>query len=127
MHDVAVIGAGPAGSQVAYRLAGTGHSVVVIEQKERLDEPVCCTGIIGQECVRSFFIDKSVIHREANSARIYSPSGKLIRVWRQEPQASIVDRAALNLSLAGRAKDNGAEYFLSSTVKHAEVRGDRVC
>ncbi|MFC1921252.1 NAD(P)/FAD-dependent oxidoreductase [Chloroflexota bacterium] len=126
MYDIAITGAGPAGSRLAYRLAEEGHSVVVIERKERLDEPVCCTGIIGQECVRSFSIDESVIYRQANSARLFSPSGNLIRVWRQESQASIVDRAALNLSLANRARDKGAEYCLNSTVMHAEVSSDRV-
>ncbi len=39
MYDVAVIGAGPVGSRLAYRLAGQGYRVVVVEQKERLDAP----------------------------------------------------------------------------------------
>ena len=86
MYDVTVIGAGPAGSQVAFRLARLGYSVVVVEKKDRLDEPVCCTGIIGQECIRSFEISEKVIHRQANGARIFSPSRKMLSVWRQEPQ-----------------------------------------
>ena len=36
MYDVAVIGGGPAGSQAAYRLAGMGYGVVVVEQRDRL-------------------------------------------------------------------------------------------
>jgi len=126
LYDVAVIGAGPVGSRVASRLAGTGHRAVVLERKKRLDEPVCCTGIIGQECIRSFSIDEDVIYRKVNSARIYSPSGESIRVWREEPQASIVDRAALNLSLANDAREKGAEYCLSSVVKSTEILSDRV-
>ena len=58
MYDVAIIGSGPAGSYVAYKLAGMGYKVLVLEQKERLGERVCCTGIIGQECVKSFAIEK---------------------------------------------------------------------
>ena len=61
LYDVVVIGGGPVGSYVAYKLAGMGYGVVVVEQKERLGERVCCTGIISQECVSSFAIDDNVI------------------------------------------------------------------
>ncbi len=127
MYDVVIIGGGPVGSQVAYKLAGMGYRVVVVvEQKERLGEPVCCTGIISQECVSSFAIDESVIFRRANSAKFFSPSGRLLSLWRQELQACIVDRPALNLALASRAESRGAEYVLNSSVRDIEVGRDRV-
>ena len=123
---MAVIGGGPAGSQAAYKLASTGYGVVVVEQKERLGEPVCCTGIIGQECVSSFAIDESVIFRRVNSAQVFSPSGKRLSLWRPEPQACIVDRAAFNAALARRAQGKGVEYVLNSPVMGIEVKDDRV-
>ncbi len=126
MYDVVVIGGGPAGSRAAYKLAEMGHSTVVVEQKERLEEAVCCTGIIGQECVRSFAIDEKVIFRWANSARIFSPAGKLLHLRRQEPQACILDRAAFNVALANQAKAKGVEYALNSVVNNIEVKDDRI-
>jgi geranylgeranyl reductase family protein len=111
---------------VAYKLAGMGYGVVVVEQKKRLGEPVCCTGIIGQECVRSLSIDEGVILRWVNGARVFSPSGKLLSLWRTEPQACIVDRAAFNVALARRAQDEGAEYVLGSRVRGIEVSNGRV-
>ena len=121
-----VIGGGPTGSQVAYKLAGMGYGVVAVERKERLVEPTCCTGIISRECVSSFAIDESVILRWANSAKLFSPAGKLLRLWRQEPQAAIADRAALNVALASRAMGKGVQYVLNSPVRSIEVRDDRV-
>jgi len=126
LYDVAVIGGGPVGSYVAYRLAEVGYGVVVLEQHKRLGEQVCCTGIIGQECVSSFAVEDNVILRQANSARLFSPSGKLLRLWREEPQAYIIDRVAFDVAMASRAQDKGAEYILNSLVRDIEVRGDRV-
>ena len=126
LYDVVVVGSGPAGSYVAYRLAEMGHRVVVVEQKKRVGEQVCCTGIISQRCVNSFAIDESIILRRANSAKLVSPSGRLLRVWRQETQACIIDRALFDVAMVRRARDKGAEYVLSSLVRGIEVNDDSV-
>jgi len=126
LYDVAVIGGGPTGSYTAYKLAGMGYGVVVLEAKERLGEKICCTGLIGRECVSSFGIDDRVILRWANSARLFSPSGRLLRLWRQEPQACIVDRAAFDTAIVSRARGKGVEYILNSQVRSAAIGDDRV-
>ena len=48
MLDVAVVGGGPAGSRVAYKLAELGHQVAVLEKRDAVGEKSCCTGIISQ-------------------------------------------------------------------------------
>ncbi|MBM2825854.1 MAG: NAD(P)/FAD-dependent oxidoreductase [Dehalococcoidales bacterium] len=126
MHDVIIIGGGPAGSRVAYQLAGKGDGVVVLEQKARLDEAVCCTGIISRECVDAFGIDQSVIFRWANSARVCAPSGKVLSLERPERQACMVNRSAFNLALAQQAQAQGAEYILNRRVTAIKVGSDGV-
>jgi digeranylgeranylglycerophospholipid reductase len=126
MYDAIIIGAGPVGSRAAYRLAEMGHRVAVVDKKTRLDEPVCCTGIISVECVKRFNIPESVILRQASSARVFSPSGKELRLERPEPQACIVDRPAFNAALAEQARRSGAEYILNSPVKSIDFQTDRV-
>lgn len=76
---------------MASRLAGMGHGVVVVDQQPSLTEPVCCTGILGRECINSFALGDELVLRWVKSATIYSPSGKTLRVWRPEPQAAIVE------------------------------------
>ncbi len=126
MYDIIVIGGGPVGSYVAYKLAGMGYDVVVLEQKEKLGGQVCCAGIISQGCVSSFAIDDSVVLRRASSARLFSPSGRLLRLWRQETQASIVDRAAFDMAIVSWAQSKEAQYVLNSPVRDIEIGDDGV-
>jgi geranylgeranyl reductase family protein len=111
---------------VAYKLAGMGCDVVVLEQQEKLGGRVCCTGVISQRCISSFAIDDSVILRQVSGAKLFSPSGKLLRLWRQETQACIVDRAAFDIALVSWAQGKGAQYVLNSPVRDIEVGDDGV-
>lgn len=126
MYDVAVIGGGSAGSRAAFRLVAAGHRVIVMEKKEKLDEPVCCTGIVGVECVNSFGIPDNLIMRRVNSARLFSPAGKQLRLWRENTQACIVDHPALNVALAELAQSRGADYILGGAAAGLEVSSDGV-
>jgi geranylgeranyl reductase family protein len=126
LPDVVVIGGGPAGSRVAYRLAEMGHEVVVLEKQNQPGEQVCCTGLISQNCITDFDIEEKVILKRANSARLFSPSGMPIRLWRKETQACIIDRAAFDRAMAKRAQEKGARYLTATLVKRLEVREDRV-
>lgn len=116
LYDVAVTGAGPVGSRTAFRLAELGYKVIILDKKADLSSPVCCTGIIGQECADTLRLDTDVVYRQAKSARLFSPSGKEVRVWRSLPQATIVNRSAFNAAMALRAQNQGVELRLNSRV-----------
>ncbi|OGO02014.1 MAG: hypothetical protein A2Y90_05870 [Chloroflexi bacterium RBG_13_52_12] len=124
MHDVIIVGGGPSGSYVARRLAEKGHRVRVLEAKPRVGEKSSCTGIVGQECVNTFGIDSKVILRQANSATLFSPSGNTLHLYRNEPQACILDRAALDVFMAERAQRAGAAYEFSSRVTGVAIEKD---
>ncbi|MEE8419425.1 MAG: FAD-dependent oxidoreductase, partial [Dehalococcoidales bacterium] len=120
MYDAVVIGGGPIGSYTAGKLAEAGHDVAVLEREPQAGTGVCCTGIVSQECVSAFDIDDSVILKKVNSARLFSPSGNLLHVQREETQACILDRAAFDLMMANRAIKKGAKYLPDRLVSRLE-------
>jgi len=126
MHEVIVVGGGPIGSHMACMLARQGCEVVVLEKKGRVGHKQCCTGIIGQECVRAFDIDEGVVLRKVKSARLFSPAGKTLYIRRAEYQASILDRAAFDLAMARKAQDAGAQYIFNRTVHDIRVTREGV-
>jgi digeranylgeranylglycerophospholipid reductase len=126
LYDVIIIGAGPAGSYAAGQLAGAGHSVLVLEQKSGVGEKICCAGIVGRDCIKQFPVSEEVILRRANSARLFSPPGRVVRVWREQTQAYILNRPAFDRLLAERAMIAGAEYILNARAETVVPGDDRV-
>jgi geranylgeranyl reductase family protein len=116
-YDVIVVGGGPTGSQVAYKLAGMGYIVGVVEKKATLGGDVCCTGLVSRECVEKYSIPESVIYRWAYGATLFPPSRKPIHIQRDTPQVAVLNRAAFNQIWALRAQKAGAEYHFGCNLK----------
>jgi len=116
LYDVIIVGAGPAGSYIAYELASSGHGVAVFEEKSASGLNVCCTGIISTECFQSLHLHTDMILRKVNSAKFFSPSGRCLRLQTEKVQAFVVNRLLLDKALASKAQAQGAQYFFSSRV-----------
>ena len=128
MYNTIIIGAGPVGSHLAFKLGQLGHKVAVLDKKSHIDNDICCTGIVGKECFNLLNIDDELILKYANSAKFFFPSGKSIRLWRNDDVAYIIDRPALNTELAKRAQASGADGRLNrdgAAVYHMQVADDQ--
>ena len=123
MNDVIVVGAGPAGNNVAYRLASLGYSVTVVDRRIRIGDKLC-SGIIGRECAKRFPIDRSLVYRDASLARAIAPGGEYVDFMRQDVQAHVVDRVAYVDSFADRARQAGATYLLGYRVTAVSSNGE---
>ncbi len=128
MRDVIVVGAGPAGSRCAARLARYGWDVLMLEARPEIGGKPSCTGLISRACTTEFEIPSDAILRDAGSARLYTPSGDSLYIYRAEPQACVIDRRIFDNYLAGQAVKAGAELRFGHRVTGitAERRSMRV-
>jgi geranylgeranyl reductase family protein len=103
-----------------------GYQITVLEQQNEVAQKICCTGIIGKECLQKFPLPQELIIRGAFSANIYSPAGKILHVEKETPQAYIIDRKAYQCWLAEQAQQKGVRYLLSCKVKNIYIDKDKV-
>ncbi len=114
------------GSYVAQGMASLGYDVIVFEEHARAGEAICCSGIISRECMERFSLDGNIVFRPASSASFFSPSGEVIKIWKEEIQAYIVCREKLDSLLAERAMRAGALYVWGSHVRDIKRGRDSV-
>jgi len=110
--DAIIVGAGPAGSCAAKKLASAGFSVMVYDRREELGIPVRCGEGIRAD-VEDYIgkIPHRAICREIKGARIYAPNGKMLEadVTKTGQRGGwILDRKVFDKWLAREAVKAGA-------------------
>jgi geranylgeranyl reductase family protein len=121
MRDVVIVGAGPAGSDLACSLAKEGLDVLLLEEHAEAGDGVICTGIIGREAYDRFDLPEEATLGSLQRVRFYSPSGKVVDYEADAPLATIVSRKKFDAALARRAVAAGAELWTGSRVKNVSV------
>jgi digeranylgeranylglycerophospholipid reductase len=111
--DVLVVGAGPAGSTVAYRLAEMGHRVVVAEEHPRIGLPVQCAGLVSQR-VLDLAGGTSFVRTAVRGATVFGPGLGSVAFKASESRAFVIDRAGLDIFLADRAARAGVQFLTGS-------------
>lgn len=112
-NEVAIVGAGPAGSTAAMLLA-KDHDVILFEEHEIPGHPVQCAGLVTPRAV-PHFARESVL-AEMRGARIHSPLGYTMTVRGRETKALVLDRAKYDSLLFDKATDAGAVPHLGTKV-----------
>jgi len=108
-YDAIVVGAGPSGCCAAESLAREGFHVLVLEEHNRVGEPVQCAGLVSPRTLQLAGVTGRVVINSLTGARVFSSLGARLEVNGRKVQALAVDRSAFDRELAGRAKEAGAE------------------
>jgi geranylgeranyl reductase family protein len=107
--DVLIVGAGPAGSFAAERLARGGVSVALFDGRPP-GEPKACGGGVTAKALKAWPHLLEAVGRTVNELEMYSPSGKRLHLELDEPFA-IYSRVAFDSYLRERACAAGAKVF----------------
>jgi geranylgeranyl reductase family protein len=107
--DVLIIGAGPAGSFAAEKLALGGARVALFDGRDPGDAKACGGGVTSKALKAwPFLLD--IAARLVTQVEMHSPAGTRIALDLPEPFA-IYSRRALDTYLCERARDAGAHVF----------------
>jgi geranylgeranyl reductase family protein len=120
--DVLIVGAGPAGSFAAERLARGGARVSLFDGRPQ-GEPKACGGGVTAKALKAWPHLLNAVGRTVNELEMYSPSGKLLHMNLDEPFA-IYSRVAFDSYLRDRARDAGAEVVFEKITARGITRVD---
>lgn len=104
MHDVIVVGAGPAGSRCAGLCERAGLDVTVLEKKPRIGVPVQCSGLISRNIDRFVKVPRDCIEHTVKGAVVHGPGGTDIRLRKPGTAAYVIDRERFDLFMAGQVE-----------------------
>jgi geranylgeranyl reductase family protein len=107
--DVAVVGAGPAGSRTARNLARRGFRVLLLEEHRTVGVPSHCSGLISLRTLRESEIGEEAIMHRVTGAFVHTQSGSEVALGGGATRAVAIDRIAWDRTLAEQAQAAGAE------------------
>ncbi len=125
-YDVVVIGAGPVGGYLAWKLTQNGLTVLLVEEHSEIGRPFQCAGMVNPSAMDRIGAFDTVLTR-IWGARMYSPSGTEILIGNPDTTRTwsvcrkLFDERVVQLSL-----DSGADLLLSSKPINATVSDNGV-
>ena len=113
-YDVFVVGGGPSGATAAEDLARAGKSVALLDRAGRIKP---CGGAIPPRAINDFEIDDAQIVAKITTARMISPTGRMVDIPIENGYVGMVDREHFDEYLRVRAGKAGAERLTGTFLR----------
>jgi digeranylgeranylglycerophospholipid reductase len=122
--DAIIVGAGPAGSYTALRLATLGVKTDVYEEHPEIGLPSHCAGHISIHRLKNlgdYPLPKGIIENTFNAANFYSPSGTQFSIKLKKPVTCSLNRAKFDQHIAAQAQQAGATFHTGTPVQSLQI------
>lgn len=116
-YDVIIVGAGPAGGNLARGLSKKGLHILVIDKEQEIGEPVYTTAGTPVETLKDFSLPKNLTNIPYNYIFMAGPT-KSFEKKLKKPFGFALKFKELKQFLLGEAIKNGAEVLIGTTVTH---------
>jgi geranylgeranyl reductase family protein len=126
LYDTIVVGAGPAGSTTAYRLAAAGASVLLIDRAEFPRDKPCGGGVTGRAARLLPFSIEPVVEDVATVAELRLRYGRTFDRGGRQPLVYMTQRKRLDDFLVRKAVEAGAEFRPGARVTAIEAASEMV-
>jgi geranylgeranyl reductase family protein len=124
--DAIVVGAGPAGSTTAYRLAQAGANVLLLD-KGRFPRDKPCGGAISTRALNELPLDpKPVVEHIVDRMELSYRGGRPFVRGKHTPLAYMTQRRRLDHFLTEQAADAGANFRDNATATDISEHGARI-
>ena len=114
-YDLVIVGAGPAGSSVAYEASKNGIRVALLEKEEIIAQSVRTSGVTWIQSIKEFGIPEDCYNPIKNYS-FCSPNNE-VTISGTIPQAAVLDVRKTYRWLAEQAKKEGTDIFLKTNIK----------
>lgn len=121
--DVAVVGAGPAGSRTARNLARAGLNVKLLEEHRRVGVPSHCSGLISLRTLREAEIGEDAIIHRITGAFVHGPDGAHVGLGSDKTRAVAIDRVRWDETLCEQAQHDGADLLTARALNVERTNG----
>lgn len=122
--DVAVVGAGPAGSAAARAAAREGARTLLLEEHPRVGLPAHCSGLVSATGMKEADLSGYRTRLAYRSVFVQGPGGVHLDARSSVPKAYTVDRETFDPALADSAVDAGAELWTSARALSLSILGN---
>ena len=106
---ITIIGAGPAGSYLAYLLSKKGKEVTLIEERDKIGSPVQCTGIVTGSIEKFVKLKNNVIVKRLSKVIVVSKNNKT----EAEVDEIVMWRNKFDEFMAEKAQDEGVKILIN--------------
>ena len=127
--NAVIVGAGPAGSYTAQRLAMLGIKTEVYEEHQEIGLPSHCAGHISIRSLKKFGyypLPNGIVENTFNAANFYSPSGTKFSIRLKKPVTCVLNRTKFDQYLAEQAKHVGVIFHVGSAVQSLRIENNYV-